>query len=254
MNKKVAIIVSLILTIVFTLGIVWTANKNYKQVSRTVDVVQTTEYVPVGSLITENDIKMVPVQENMAKNMVTDKEVVIGKSPVVSLIKGQYIYDTSLSAGIGKQKGFVEVYIKTDVSSSAMATAGELVNIHLVDRSNRDAKIAPEIYKGARVLHSLDQQGSEITPGSKASLSDMQSPDGHVPVAIGIEVPVSLADTIVQYAHNDSVYLVKSDKSKQLQTVTKDNNQKKIEDSKPESMEENPEPESSEVIESNEED
>lgn len=210
LNKKAAILISLILALVFTLGIVWTTNKELQRATETVNVAQTTRFIPAGDAIKENDIKMVPVQKEMAGNLVADKQTIIGKSPVVSLLEGQYVYKNSLDKGAGRKPGYVEVFIPTDITSSAMAVAGEKVDIHLVDKNNRESQSAQILYKGATILHSKDQQGNEIVPGSNSELSDVRSPKGHVPVAVGVEVPENIAEKLVQYASNDAVYLVKS--------------------------------------------
>ena len=209
MNKKSAIILAAILALVFTASIVFTANKELRKVNKTVEVAQTQGYIPVGSVIKESDIKMVPIQQDMSKGLVTDKETVVGKSAAVSLVKGQFIFPGSLEKGAGKKDGFVEVYIPCDMSSSAMALAGEKVDIHVIDKNNREATAAPVLFKNARVLHSLDQQGKEITPGS-SELSNMAAPGGSAPSAVGVEVPAEIAEQLVQYASQGAVYLVKS--------------------------------------------
>lgn len=209
MNKKIAILISLLLAVVFTLGILWTANSRYKEAAQTTEVVQTTRYIPVGEIIAEQDVKLIEVQEDAAKGMVTSMDAVIGKSPAVSLVKGQYIFKDSLSDGVSKEEGMKEVFIPVDISSSAMVMPGERVDIHLVDRNNREAQSAPVLYEKARVLHVKDQQGAEITPGS-SSIKEATSPRGNVPVTVGVEVPGDIAERLVQYAYNDAVYLVKA--------------------------------------------
>jgi len=210
LNRKVAIIISLALALVFTAGIVLTANSELKKATKTVEAVQAIKYIPVGSVITGDMIEIIPVTQDLAKNLITSKEEAIGKSPAVSLVDGQLIYKDSLKNGTGKQSGFVEVYIPCDMSSSAMAVAGEQVDIHLIHKNNRETQTAPVIYKGARVLHSIDQQGKEVAP-TRSTIGDTVTPNGNTPAVVGVEVPTSIAEKLVQYASQDAVYLVKSD-------------------------------------------
>jgi len=209
LNKKIAILISLVLAVVFTLGIMWTANSRYKEAAQTTEVVQATRYIPVGEKISEPDIKTVEVQKDIAAGMITNRDEIIGKAPAVSLVEGQYIFKGSLGDGVSKESGLKEVFIPVDISSSAMVMPGERVDIHLVDRNNREAETAPLLYERARVLHVKDQQGSEITPGSSA-LKEARSPRGNVPVTVGVEVPGDIAGKLVQYAYNDAVYLVRT--------------------------------------------
>jgi len=93
-----------------------------------------------------------------------------------------------------------------------MAMAGTTVDIHLIDKQNREAAKATLLYQGAVVLHSIDQQGKEIESGGFNATN--VGPNSSAPSAVGIEVPGSIAEKLVHYAAQDAVYLVKSGNQK----------------------------------------
>ncbi|MTI82352.1 MAG: hypothetical protein FH756_00320 [Firmicutes bacterium] len=208
MGKKIGIILSVVLAIAFTFGIWQAANKKYNEVAKTTEVLQTTAYIPAGQVFTEDNINTVEIPEIMAEGLVNDMEEVIDKPVQVSLIKGQYIYPGAIGEGVGRTEGFREVYIPVDLSSSALAIAGERVNINLIS-NNREAPTSQVVLENARVTHCLDSNGQEITPDRKKQLGDITGLNTPIPVSIAVEVPPDKEPIIVQAASQDRLYLSK---------------------------------------------
>lgn len=207
MSKKAGIIVSLILAIVFTLGVTMAGNAKYRQVARTVDVVKAVTFIPAGQEIKQSDVAVVKVPESIAGGLVTDPQEAIGKAAKVSLLKDQFIMKDAVG-GNAAQEGMVEVFIPVDMASSAAVMAGETVSIYQIDKNNTSGGTAKLMYEKARVLDSLDQNGGQITPGQSDALSPVTA--NKVPVSVGIEVPKDIAPQIVQAAANKAIYLVKN--------------------------------------------
>lgn len=210
MNKKTGIAISLVLAIIFTLGVLYTSNQKYVQATKSVDVVRAEKYIPAGTLIGPADVSLVPVPENMVAGMSTDIDLVIGKASKVSLLKGQYVYESGIGTSYGRKPGHVEMYIPTDLSSSAMALAGEHVNIHFASKAN-EVMTAPVVYRSARVLRSLDANGNEIDPARGKELSQMAAGGTVIPVAIAVEIPAGSEDSLVQLASKKLLYLTKTE-------------------------------------------
>ncbi|WP_449241482.1 SAF domain-containing protein [Desulfoscipio gibsoniae] len=211
-NRKKGITISLILALLFTGAIVFGANKNYAAATKTIDTVVAGRYIPSGKYISQDDIKTEKVPEKLAGNLVQKPDAIIGKTASVSLIAGQYIWKDSITKGEGKRQGYVEVFVPTDLPSSACLIAGEMADIYVVDQGYEGAPGALPLYKGARVLNSLEQSGNEIDPAQRNQVTEMAANGSKVPVTIGVEVPEKIASALVQACSDDSVYLVKSDK------------------------------------------
>lgn len=208
MSRKTGIIVSLILAVVFTLGIMFATNQKYADVKRTVDAVKTVQFIPQGSAIKPEQITTVKVPEALAKDMVRTPDEVVGKTARVSLVEGQYIYKNTVE-GTPKNPSMVEVCVPVDLSSSANVTAGDVVDVYMTDKG-AEGRPAQLIYQGARVLHSYDQQGKEISPVEKQNLTEAASPQNtRVPAAVGLEVSKEAASALVNACSKKAVYLVK---------------------------------------------
>ncbi|NSW82731.1 MAG: hypothetical protein HPY90_05560 [Syntrophothermus sp.] len=209
MSRKVGIIVSVVLAVVFTLGIMFAANQKYADVKRTVDAVKVVQFIPQGSEIKPEQVTTVKVPEALAKDLVKNPNDIVGKTAKVSMVEGQYVYLNS-AEGKAKNPNMVEVCVPVDLSSSANVTAGDTVDIYMVDKG-AEGRQAVEIYRGARVLHSYDQQGKEISPVQKVEAADAVSPQSmRVPAAVSVEVPKEAAAAIVQAGSKKAVYLVKA--------------------------------------------
>ena len=94
------------------------------------EVAAVNQYIPAGKKITKDDIKMDRVPEKMAINLVQKADGVVGKTILVSLVKDQYIWKKAIAQGEAKKEGYIQVFIPTDLPSSACVIAGELVVIY----------------------------------------------------------------------------------------------------------------------------
>ncbi len=205
LNRKLGIIVSLVLALVFTFLIVNTANKKFEQVSETVEVVRATQYIPAGETITTMNTEKVEVIESMANNLATPDQIK-DKTALVSIIDGQLIHEDSLDTAKPLRSGHVEVFVPVDLSSSAYALAGHSVNVHIVDR---ETGTAPVVLKNIRVLHCFDNQAEAISEGNGNAIAKAAAGKNE-PASVGLEVPIGDAEQIVHAASNKAVYLVKS--------------------------------------------
>ncbi|MCF8010900.1 MAG: hypothetical protein K9L17_08315 [Clostridiales bacterium] len=225
MNKKLGIIIALVLAVVFTAAIVWTTQNQLQEVKKTVKVAKTADFIPINSKILPEDIEMVQIYDEYAGSMVKDKGKITGMCASVSMIEGQYVYEGNLDDALSKKKGYVGVYIPTNMNSSAMVTAGDKVDVHLINQK-RGTEKSVVVYKKARVLHSLDEKGQEIEPGYNPNIGEkVASPGGVEPVTVEVEVPEKLQEKIVQYADNNAVYLTRSG-NKQGENNTKEKDSK----------------------------
>ena len=203
MGRKAGIALSLVLAIIFTGLIVTGANKKYDNVTETVEVYQTTRYVPVGEGIDSDNTQKVEIVKTAAKGLATG---VTGKTTKVSLVKGQYIYEDSIDENAKPiRPGYVEVFVPVDLSSSAYALAERTVNVHIIDKENGTA---PMILENIRVLHCLDSQGDNIT--SDGNVLTKAAARKNEPASVGLEVPRDKAETIVFAASAKLVYLTRA--------------------------------------------
>lgn len=212
MSKKIGISLALVLSVLFTVLIWHTSTQKLRAATETEEVLQATKFIPVGQVIKEDCLETVEVPAEIASNLVKEKEKVLGRPATVSLLKGQYIYLDAIGSGVGRTKGCEEIYIPTDLSSSAFAIAGEYVNVHLVSKA-REAQASHTILENVRVTHCLDQNGYEITPERRQEMSKLTGLDSRIPVSIAIEVPPGSKEkvkTIVQAASQDLIYLTKT--------------------------------------------
>lgn len=203
MTKKIGIVVSLVLALVFTILIINTANKNYRQVAQKVQVALTQNAVPAGSKITPDDVKAVEVYKSAAQGLAPVEEAV-GKAAKVSMIGGQYVYRDALEPGGGLLSGYVEVFVPVELASSALAAPGQAVDVHIVSKEKQSA---PALIKGVRVLHAVDSQGNAV--GLKSGSSPMEVVQNNGPAAVGLAIPQEQAEAVVLAASQKTIYLTR---------------------------------------------
>lgn len=210
MSRKIVIIVSLILAVVFTLLIFRSANVKYAELRKTVDVVKVTQFIPAGAEIRADQVTTVKMPEAVGKEFVTDPGQVIGKAAKVSLVEGQYVFPGTVG-DVARKPEMVEVHVPVDLPASADVVAGDVVDVFAVLKGQQEAAQAALLYRGARVLHSLDQSGSELSPVENKGVGQVAGPPGNkVPVSVGLEVSREAAPAIVQAASQKRIYLVKT--------------------------------------------
>lgn len=198
MSRKVGIVVSLALALIFTLLIVSAAGKESRD---TVRVARTMAFIPVGEEVTADKLEAVEVPRKLGAGLASPEEA-RGKFAAVSLVKGQYVPAEALDAAGAPRPGHVEVFVPVDVSSSAMVLPGQAVNVHIV---NKDAGQAPVVLENVRVLHVVGRQGESL-PQAKEGIV----PGGSEPAAVGLEVPGDRAPGLVAAASRKAVYLTRS--------------------------------------------
>ncbi len=211
MSRKVGIIVSLVLALLMTGLIVSNGNKAYREVSKTVDVLVATRDIPADAKIKESDVKSVSIPESMAGNWLTDSSEVTDKVAAVGILKGNYINPYALRTGAEMAPGNVGIMIAVDLASSAGAEAGDLVDIHVVDRHEHEGSIAPIVVESVKVLRTVISDGTDkpLTPEDQGLVGGSTNQSI---AAVSLEVPKDKAETVVYYAAQKGVYLVKSDK------------------------------------------
>ncbi|MGB9793382.1 MAG: RcpC/CpaB family pilus assembly protein, partial [Thermacetogeniaceae bacterium] len=201
MSRKAAIVVSLVLALVFTLLIVGASNRKYSEATQSVEVAQTTHFIPAGAELKGDDVKAVKVVKSAAKGLASVSEAV-GKTAKVPMLKGQYVYKDALDTAKAVRPGYVEVFVPVDISSSAFSMSGQRVNVYVV---NKDTGAATVLLENVRVLHSLTSQGQNV--GEKeGGVAAAQSTE---PATVGLEVPKDKADAVVQAAAAKQIYLVR---------------------------------------------
>ncbi len=203
------IIVAIIATLIFGGLFMFYTQRELHSETKTVGAFQAKKFIPMGTPITDKEVEKIEVPVKIAKNLVTDSKYFDGKITTQNIGKEQYIFTNSLATGLVIRPGYGEVYIPTDLSKSAMAIPGELVDLYPIDRSSEGIELPP-IFEQARVIHSLDQEGNDIDPGRGEALKNMAAKGDKIPVAIGIELPKDKISKVVLYAYNKNIYLVKS--------------------------------------------
>lgn len=229
MNRKLAIGISLALALILTITIVVTTRKDYSTVTRTDDVAMANQYIPVGTVITEEDIERVAIVRSASKGMATYEEV-IGKTSTVGILEGQHIYQNSLSLTLLPKEGCVEILIDIDLAKSAYAMPGEKVNIHILtseirnlntqdSQSARDLNslkhLAPMFLENITVLRALTMDGESVGVETGGLLGATR---GEIAV-IGLEIPEEYAEQIVFSAYNKAIYLTKVNPIETLENI-----------------------------------
>ncbi len=210
LNRKVIIIVCLVMAAVLTFLIWRSANVRYAELKKTVDAVKVAQFIPAGSEIRPGQVEAVKVPQTIGKEFITDINQVIGKTAKVSMVEGQYVFPGSVG-DIPRKPDAVEVHVAVDLSSSAAVFAGDAVDVYAIDKDQKATK-AVEIYRGAKVLHSFDSSGMELSPMDKKTLGQVAGPPGaRIPASVGLEVSREAAAVIAQVASQKRIYLVKSD-------------------------------------------
>lgn len=207
MGRKVVIVACLLLAVILTLVIYRGANVKYSEYRKTVDVVKVAQFIPAGSEIRPDQVTTVKLPEAVSKDFMADVNQVVGKAAKVSLVEGQYI-TPGVIGDVPRKPDLVEVDVPVDLSSSAAVFAGDVVDVLAVDK-NQQAAQALVIYRGAKVLHSYDSNGAEVSPVEKKAQA-MGPPGGKVPASVGLEVPKEVAPAVVQAASQKRIYLVKT--------------------------------------------
>ncbi|MEG6617497.1 SAF domain-containing protein [Peptococcaceae bacterium 1198_IL3148] len=211
MSKKIGIIVSVVLALIFTGTIIFTAQKDLRAETKTVEVYKAVNYIAMGSEVKKDDVKTVEVPEKMIDNLVQDISYFEGKVTTQNIGPDQFIFENSVAKGLAIRPGYVEIFIPTDLSKSALAIAGEMVDLYPIGDSYEGVPLPP-VFEGARVLHSLDQEGKDIDPSRAQDLKGIAASGTNIPVSVGVEIPKEKVSQIVMYAGNKNIYLVKSSK------------------------------------------
>lgn len=212
MQRKPIIIVFLVLLALLFTAMIWIgANRKYTIATKTVEGYQAAAFIAAGAEIKDSDVKKVKIPESASGEIATGD--IVGKSAVVSMVQGQYIYTSALSDSKGLRPGYVAVRIPTDLSSSAGAITGDTVDICAVNKGSA-AQGAPDgvvIYESATVLSSVDNNGNLIAPGKKEGGMSVTS-GTQVPAAVEVEVPKNMEQTITKLASSKSLYLAITNK------------------------------------------
>ena len=224
MSRKLGIIVSLVLAIVFTGLIVHGGRQAYKEAVKTTDIVVLVRDVPVGAEIKSGDIELKTVPEAVADGWLSSTEEAVGKIAAISLLEGQFLSERALRSGFVKEPGHVGVVIDVSLASSAVVSAGDLVDIHVVRKEEkRDGNwqeappqeeekfVTVVLASNVRVLRVLTSEGADIpvVPEGEGAL-DMGMGGDVRTAAVMLEIPGEKATSIVFYAMEGEIYLVQS--------------------------------------------
>lgn len=210
-KKAIIIIVCLLLAAVCTMVINRSANSKYVEVARTVTAWAASDYIPMGTTITDKHLKKVEIPQHIAQKtgLVTNKEDIIGKSLYTPAFPDVPIYKKQINPTISANKpGYKKVGIPVTQSSSDQVVAGDRVDVYPIAGANQytvdiSGPIATDVY----VVASYDQSGRIIAPYTeKNGLSAAQT---NVPSMVEIEVPDESISAVVGYASLKQIYLVR---------------------------------------------
>ena len=224
MSRKLGLIVSLLLAIVSTGLIVHGARQVYRDVARTAEVVVLVRDLPAGTEIQAGDVELKTVPETVAVGWLTAAEQSVGKITRIGLLEGQFLSERALRLGYVKEPGHVGVVINVTLASSAVVSAGDLVDIHVVKKEQveqRDWQALEEevqeelvtvvLAHNIRVLRVLTAEGKDvpIAPAEEGAL-DMGIGGNIRTAAVLLEIPGEKATSIVYHALEGEIYLVQS--------------------------------------------
>lgn len=200
----------MVLSLIFTGLIVHGGQKAYREAARTADVLVAARDIPVGTQIEDSDLELVSVPEVVADKWLADKNRVVGKIARVTILKGSYISEHALREGAERKPGHVGVMVAIDLASSAGVEAGDLVDIHVLDKRDRETRTAPALARNIRVLRVVTPSGEDrpISPEEEGIVGGAGGEEKAA--AVFLEIPQDLAEPVVFYAAQKSIYLVQS--------------------------------------------
>jgi len=201
-SRKVGLVISLVLSLLFTIIIVTMANRKYSEATQPVEALRVKDFVAAGVEIGPENTEVVKVPKPVSEGLAAPEEA-IGKTAKVSMVKGQYVYRDALETSVQLAPGHVEVLVPVDLASSAYALPGHKVNVYLV---GKEGEAAIEVLSGIRVTRCLDSEGVAVG-GCKGGIA---SPESNVPAVVGLEVPKDKAPQVVAAASAKRVYLAKA--------------------------------------------
>lgn len=203
-NRNTGIVIALVLAVILTLAINISATRKYDAATKTKKVIQATQFIPAGEMITSEMVKTVELPVQVAQNLETgDIAAVTGKSAKVSIMNDQYLMVDDVGVQ-GRDPGCVEIYMPVNVSSSACVIPGDYVDIYQKGTQNTPGVL---LCAKAKVLDTVDSKAEQIEPGKAAGPASIGS---DAAVAVGIEVPSDQAIKVVGPASQNQIYLVKS--------------------------------------------
>lgn len=202
-NRRTGIIIALALAVILTLAINISATRKYAAVTKTIKVMQTTQFIPAGEKIDPSMVKSVDVPVQMAQGLETDIATVAGKSVNVSILNGQYLMQDDMDTS-GRDPGTVEIYVTVTVPSGAWAIPGDYVDVWQKGQQNSPGVL---LYAKAKVLHTVDSNAKQTEPGKSTVTGAIGN---SATVAVGIEVPGDQVVKVVGPASQNQIYLVRS--------------------------------------------
>lgn len=206
-SRKVGLVISLVLSLLFTIIIVAAANRRYSEATQPVEALKVKDFVAAGMEISPENTEVVKVPKPVSEGLASPEEA-LGKTAKVSMVKGQYVYRDALETSIQLAPGCVEVLVPADLASSAYALPGHRVNVYLV---GKEGEATVEVLSGIRVTRCLDSQGKAV--GSSGN--SIANPESNVPAVVGLEVPKDKASQVVAAASAKRVYLAKAEAMRQ---------------------------------------
>jgi len=194
-------VIALFLAVVCALLINIGANKRYINATKTVQVLETTQFIPAGEKVSTDMVQAVDVPQQMAEYLATDAA---GQYTKVPVMQNQLLMKDDLNA-TGKDPGYAEVYVPVDIPSSACVISGDYVDVYTKAGNNSPSVL---LYQKAKVLNVVDSSAEETEPGSRPV--GMTTAANGTAVAVGIEIPSNQAIQIVGPASMKQIYLVQS--------------------------------------------
>ncbi len=210
-KKAIIIVVCLLLAAVCTMVINRSANSKYIEVAKTVSAWAASDYIPMGTTITDKHLKEIEIPRHIAQKtgLVTSKEDIVGKFLYTPAFPDVPIYKKQVSPTVSADKpGYKKVGIPVTQSSSDQAVAGDRVDVYPIAGANQYAvDVSGPIATDVHVVASYDQNGRIIAPYTDSGgLSAAQT---NVPSMVEIEVPDESVSAVVGYASLKQIYLVR---------------------------------------------
>jgi hypothetical protein len=201
-NRTTGIAIALIIAIVCTIMIYVSANKKYTEATKSVEILQATQFIPAGQKLDSGMFKSINVPIQVAQNLAT---IAAGQFAIVPILQGQMLMKDDLAA-TGRGPGYVEVYVSVNVPSSACVMSGDIVDVYATGENNDPSVL---LCARAEVLDVVDANAKETEQGKTSSIVSSVS-SGGTAVAVGVAIPSDQAANVVGPASRKQIYLVKS--------------------------------------------
>lgn len=212
-NRVKYAVLAFILALIATGGTIQAVMAHASQIAHPIRVIRTNQFIPAKQPITASEVRWTTIYAPNAVGLETDPKAVLGKAAAVPLVAGQLLYAVDLGGQLGVPKNDVGIYLPVQLSASALALAGDNVDVYWVHQSQGvnpgtpagNQQTQPTVaLENVEVLASVDNNGQEITTGQgdnvlATAAQAVGTGGAKAPSAVEIAVPQDQVSGIINY-------------------------------------------------------